>query len=118
MLDRFCLQIWIEEKKEEFTMFENYLVKMNSVELKKFVKHFFSVQQKLRMNPLLEGAIPLPAANLSNASLRGQEKLLKISYTFGELFLSLSKNESFFEEIKNYRILNEMFTKNGMLYGL
>lgn len=116
ILDRFCLQIWLNpaKEKEEFDIFSQHLLEISSSpsDLAKFIAHFFEVQDQRR-----QGKRPdLAANNLStenHLSMRGQDKIYQIFKTFSALFPQLAQHELFPEHIMGYRVLSEMFGKKG-----
>lgn len=116
ILDRFCLQIWLNpaKEKEESDIFSQYLLEISSrpSDLAKFIAHFFEVQNQRR-----QGKRPdLAANNLStenHLSMRGQDKIHQIFNTFSALFPQLVQHERFSEHIMGYRVLSEMFGKKG-----
>ncbi len=111
LLDRFCLQIWIDSAKEEDKgdIFSNYINKIvEKNKLNSFIEYFFKVQEEI---PGGEGK-PEQIQIECDFSLRGKEKISKIAYTFSKVFPELKGDKKFLEDVFTYRVLMGLFNRN------
>lgn len=115
ILDRFCLQIWVDSYSDdcELDIFAQYLLNVSETgDLRDFVQHLFLVQNDRRK----EKCVTLNKTDLdlkNSLSMRGQEKVFQVLQTFQTLFPSLVADPNFVDQVMRYRVLSEMFIKKS-----
>lgn len=113
LLDRFCLQVWMENSKtmEITDIFSNYLLNLNESELKDFSHHFIRVQAQ--NNPFENQSIQETDFHFEMyTSLRAQNKIYKLNQTFQKIFPALSQENNFTDDILKYRNFYQLLSKD------
>jgi magnesium chelatase family protein len=107
LLDRFCLQIWLEQNNSEtediFSRYLKKLLKDNKVE--SFIENFFHELIKNKHDKNLTTTFEIN----QDVSLRGQTKIREITRSFEKIFPQLRDNKKFYEDILTYRSLEKIF---------
>ncbi|MGY3804998.1 ATP-binding protein [Pigmentibacter ruber] len=122
LLDRFCLQIWLEpsSSRKVLDCFEKEIISFNNLyKLDKFVENYGRkiLQENSYLNDNFSNHIKeILNSNMifKNLSLRGQEKVRALAYTFHLVFNEIEINSKFIETILNYRILEKMFLQKNL----
>lgn len=123
LLDRFCLQVWIEPYKDDsvYDIFSHYLLqKVNNGKLKEFSHHYVNTKMKYKENNLNTEyyfnikKIIQKNSNFLSLSLRGQEKIIKLTNSFQKIFPEIKCDEEFIDSILNYRLLDKMFLQRNI----
>ncbi len=122
LLDRFCLQVWLEPSSaiqasdpfsqtilslQEFNRFDKFI--WNFVEHILLRKKIAEDEYDNEINILIANHQPF-----QNLSLRGQKKVVKLIYSFKKIFPELEINLEFIENVLNYRILDKMFLQKNL----
>lgn len=122
LLDRFCLQVWLTppDSLDNLDIFAKHLSSLqhkNNIE--KFIKNFiYQLLHNSNENyDQLKEEISLiltsyPAVQV--LSLRGQDKLLHLIYSFKKIFPEYEVNAEFIENVLSYRILDKMFLQKNL----
>jgi len=118
MLDRFCLQVWMQYQEEwEWDIFCQEMVRVVSEEtlLDEFVEHFIEIQKEGEQKNKLTShthvkKISFFEAQSSHLSLRGKEKISQIVKTFQKVFPHLPLNPEYLDQVLTYRQLGSLFT--------
>jgi magnesium chelatase family protein len=116
LLDRFCLQIWLDPVVEDCDqdIFAQFVLKLRDTgRLAEFVDHFLFVQGQRLTRVEGQGKGEFHKESVGNFSIRGQEKIFQVSHTFQMLFPSLVGHPLFEEQVLEYRVLGEMFGRKG-----
>lgn len=122
LLDRFCLQIWLEPSNSRKVpdCFEKEIISFNNLnKLDKFVENYGRkiLQENCHLKDNFYNHIKeILNSNITfkNLSLRGQEKVRALAYTFHLVFHEIEVNSKFIETILNYRILEKMFLQKNL----
>ena len=123
LLDRFCLQVWLDPPQEriELDVFSTYLLDILSTgKIKNFSEHYYRIKSNYKYlnheKNLSEETRSLLLKNehFCSLSLRGQEKIYKLSFTFCILFNEIKINEHFIDSIMNFRLLDKMFLQKNI----
>ena len=115
LLDRFCLQIWLDSAEEgnSSDIFCQYLIKIaEQKKLDEFLQHFFKVQEQLSEQTDEDRVKDKSVKIVCDFSLRGRDKIERIAYTFEKLFPFLCGNKKFSEDVLTYRRLIGLFSRN------
>jgi magnesium chelatase family protein len=124
LLDRFCLQVWVEprhEENENLDLFAQHLEQeFQAGKLPNFVDHFLKEQTLLKEEDLASFKENFYKKNsfqslfCKGLSVRGQEKIVQLAFTFQRLFPSLFEQPQFFEDLLTYRILDKMLLQRHL----
>lgn len=128
LLDRFCLQIWIEPNQDEslFTsdLFMNFMIeKIRKGNLSEFIISYLNIKskqneieemKKCKEELYLIRNILQKNNKFLTLSLRGQEKIVKLVYSFKIIFKDIQYNDEFIDSIFNYRTLDKMFLQRDI----
>ncbi len=118
LLDRFCLQVWIEPYQNDLAcdIFSQYISeKINYGKLKEFSHHYVNTKINQNENDLdVEYSFGIKKIiqknrNFSLLSMRGQEKVIKLINSFQKIFQEIKFDEEFINSVMNYRLLDKMF---------
>ena len=122
LLDRFCMQVWVDSPfdSNELDIFSIFLKEIHSSNrVKFFCENYFKMKKNL--NSIDWNSIKLKLdkylfinEDFCSLSLRGQEKIYKLSISFYCLFNEIQIDENFVKSVIDYRMLNKMFLQRNL----
>lgn len=114
LLDRFCLQVFIEHpnrylenKKDIFSEYLSYLIS-DEIKLFEFVKNFFQVQNTYQKSHRAD----IQFDTESPVSIRSHFKIKRLIETFSKIFPMLSHENTFTDQVLTYRNLSDLMNKD------
>ncbi|KAB8038064.1 hypothetical protein GCL60_12895 [Silvanigrella paludirubra] len=123
LLDRFCLQVWIDSPIEmsEMDIFSAYLLDLYSKKkIKFFSENFIDAKKKYndlkKQNKILSEIEKylIMDERFCSLSLRGQKKIYNIAFSFYCLFNEIEINKLFVESVMSFRELDRMFLQRNI----
>ncbi len=122
LLDRFCLQIWLEPPgivNENDLFVHSFLTILQQNRLDHFIWNYVDtilLRKKIGTEKHAKIINHLIAQHqlFQSLSLRGQKKVLNLIYSFQKIFPELEINHEFIEAVLNYRVLDKMFLQKNL----
>ncbi len=108
LMDRFCMQVWIENTEEEKEI-DIFGLALKETIVKGKILDFLNLLFQLQLHEDWPYEVPNLHLEYKKLSTRGCEKIKQITHTFANLFPELIKHDSFLDTIVSYRELGQKF---------